>query len=185
MIHIKNDKTRLFSLALFLSILFHPQISDTTLRPKIPLIYRVMKADYIVVGRLTDVREQAVYIYHENFSGTGKRARLYLDTGTLLATKILYPTSMTQQNLSPAALIFPFASHSRSHPQGNGNHMKSSAHFHFDEGAEGIWILERTRFVDHFSVVRPDNLLPIDSLKAVEKAIAQFSNFISEQRPKK
>jgi hypothetical protein len=144
-----------------------------------------MKADYIVIGRLINVEKQAICVEHKNYRDIGKTARFYLDTGTILATKRLFPVSLTQQNLPSEALQLPFASHSRSHPQGNGNYMGSSSQFHFDEGDEGIWILKREKFADHFTVVRPDNFLPLDSLNEVESAISQVTNFISEQKEKK
>jgi len=175
-------KIRLLSLALFLSIVIIPYIANSSLWFKLPLVYRIMKADYVIIGRLTDVKKQAVFIEHKDFLDRGKFARFYLDTGTILATKKLFPLSVTQQNLSPKALKFPFASYSRSHPQGDGNYMKSSAHFYFDEGAEGIWLLQKAFFADHLTVVRPDNFLPIDSLSVVESAIVEVSKFLSEQK---
>lgn len=182
MTHTRNYKKWLIFWILFANIVAISHNVDTSMWPPSTLVYRIMKADYVVVGRLTKVKKHAIYIDYENFSSMGKTARFYLDTGTIHASQRLYPISVKKRNIPQETFSLPFASYSRSHPQKDGNFMDSSAHLHFDEGAEGIWILKKEVFTDHFGVVRPNDFLPIESLEAVEKAIAQVSKFISDQK---
>lgn len=165
MINFSRYNTRLLFLIILLAILNIPQTVSTTIWPKYSLLYRIMKANFVVVGSLTNVKKNAILITQKDYNG--KDFHVHLDSGMIQATKVLYaPQGMKMQDIR-----LPFASYSRSQPQPSGYQRSSSSFIYFDEGDEGIWFLNSDQFTNHTVMVSPYNLLPIDSLSVVEKTI--------------
>lgn len=152
-------------LIIFLAIVSIPQTVSTTIWIKHSLLYRIMKADFVVVGSLSNVKKNAILITQKDYNG--KVIHVHLDSGIIHATKVLY----TRPGMKKQNIRLSFASYSRSQPQPNGYQRDSSSFLYFDEGDEGIWLLNSDRFINHTTVINPFNLLPIDSLSVVEKTI--------------
>ena len=160
-----------------------PEPADATTQINVPLIQRVLHSEIIVVGKLINVKEDAIVIHHEQYQARRPKFHVHLDTGEMLVTKVLYkshpPYKPKSSNLPTDPL--PVAFHSKDQLQPNGQKVWVSSYRHFEEGTEGIWFLKFAPFTEHFAVT-PNNL-PVDSLQAVEKAIEkaiQIMNDIQE-----
>ncbi len=163
----------IFRVILFASIFIHLLGARTNaLWDEAPLLDRILRAEMVVVGKLVNVENNAILIRRPGPRGE-KGFQVHLDIGSIQATNVLYergpPGASPKARKLPAN--FPFACHSRSQPQSGGLRAWSFSYLNFEEGDEGVWILNQSHFVGYLAVTYPHNFLPIDSLIVVEKTI--------------
>lgn len=126
----------------------------------VPLEERIEDADLVVLGRLVDVKPKYfsirhnIHEYHQNL----KDYTDVYDVGSIRIDKILKGSWHEGQ--------VGFAFDHADQPKNPFRHMK----IFFEENQYGIWILHRGT-AGYFSVRRPDNFLPEESLEEVLAAV--------------
>lgn len=154
----------------------------------IPLFTRVLGADLIVVGKLTQVRDNEILVKHREYRNRDREFDVHLDTGVIEASQILLWNGKRPGPRKDPKASYPFrlAWHSTYQPQPDGTDMIVSTYLHFDEGDEGVWLLKLAPFTDyHYAVTYPDDFLPLDSLAVVEHEIDRLLKSIGGDQSSK
>ena len=159
-----------------------PKPANATMREDIRLVQSVLRSDIIVVGKLINVKEDAIVIKHEQYSPRWPKFYIHLDKGGILVTRVLYRSHLPYKPKSSNVPIqpLPFTFHSRNQLQPNGRKVWVSSYLLFKEGSEGIWLLKYAPFAECISGSR----LSVDSLQVVGEAIekvVQIMNDIQSQ----
>ena len=153
--------------------------------PEHPLWQRVLRSGGVVVGKLVNVERNAIIIEHKNYKRGRrnlKRLLVHLDTGEIRTSRIIfsYMGSLTR-GPRDQTIRLPFACHSQEQPQGEGSSMVSSSYLNFEEGQEGIWLLDHEVFVGHTAISNPFNFMPIDSLEALVAAAETALDYLKSR----
>ncbi len=166
--------TRILLTSLFLLPALNMPRPAHALSSGIPLIYAVLYADIIVVGKLTQVETKQIQLRQFD-AGLNRQRLIYLDTGLIEAEQTLKlgahrpgdPLALS----SRASPSYRLAFHSTHHPQPDSSDLWISTHITYQEGDEGIWLLKSAPFAERYAATHPAYFLPIDSLEVVNQTI--------------
>ncbi|MBU0568125.1 hypothetical protein KKC52_08780 [bacterium] len=135
---------------------------------EVPLLERVEQADLVIVGTLTNVDERhfSITYYKNGTSGKTVDYSRYYDLGEIKVSKFLKVLE------KPYHFSIPIAFHSKDQTGPYGISLHVSTDITLNEGQQGIWLLKEDElFTGFFRIMRPDNLLPIDSLQQIEQLL--------------